>query len=255
MRLAGAAETRRVFVSLVAAAALHGTLFVAIDRLSTPADGNRTSGRDALRVEVTFARPAVSRHTLSDDRESANVARERSATPSEIPAPPEPPPAAAATDVLPPEVPRASARSENDPPESAPPPSVPTAAEPSSFTYDANDLPQRNAVPGDLADRSSEDRSARNTSSAADAFSTIEPERYVEPRYPEAAQRAGLEGTVALRLSVDGRGHVVSANITESSGIQALDTEAIRAARLWRFPRGEDDRESVHRIRFSLEER
>ncbi len=257
MRLTGATETRRVLISLLAATTLHGALFVAIGRLSPPMDDNESPGRDALRIEVSFARPVAASRTQHDERESATDGRRASTPLDETPLPPPATATAGSTGSLTPDGPIPPAANGNALHEPASSPQTPTDERLSSFTHDTDDLPERDIVSGDTADRSSADRSVRSTLSAAgttDAIPTIEPERYVEPRYPEAARRAGLEGTVALRLSVNGRGRVVSASITETSGVRALDTEALRAARLWRFPRGADDRESAHRIRFSLEE-
>ena len=47
-------------------------------------------------------------------------------------------------------------------------------------------------------------------------------------RYPRAAERAGLEGTVVLSVVVDAAGAVVSTVVFESSGHAALDRAAIR---------------------------
>ena len=249
MRRAGGAETRRVFVSVLVAATLHGALFVAIDRRVVPDAGVASSGRGALLVEVTFAPAATSRGTPREEHAAA-VAREAPTSLGEAP-PRSESISETANDASIPVEPSAAAGS-------VPPGAATAAAETSSFADHTTDLSTRDAVSDVPAERSVDGRSERNISSdaaRARAFPTIEPERYVEPRYPEAAQRAGLEGTVALRLSVDRRGRVVSARITESSGVRVLDTEALRAARLWRFPRGADDRQSVHRIRFSLEER
>lgn len=82
---------------------------------------------------------------------------------------------------------------------------------------------------------------------------SITPTRYVPPSYPEAARQAGMEGAVHLRFTIDRRGRPQDITVERSSGSQMLDQEAIRAARLWRFPRGDAGRETMHRIVFRLE--
>ncbi len=49
-------------------------------------------------------------------------------------------------------------------------------------------------------------------------------------RYPRMAERAGLEGTVELVLTYDGRGKFVEAKVRKSSGHKALDDAAVEAA-------------------------
>lgn len=49
-------------------------------------------------------------------------------------------------------------------------------------------------------------------------------------RYPRMAERAGLEGTVELVLTYDGRGKFVEAKVRKSSGHKSLDDAAIEAA-------------------------
>ncbi len=90
-------------------------------------------------------------------------------------------------------------------------------------------------------------------SSSPPAVPTIEPNRYIEPRYPEAARRNSIEGTVVILLRIDRRGRVEDVHLRQSSGTELLDQEALRTARMWRFPRGDGDRESLHRIVFKLE--
>ena len=78
--------------------------------------------------------------------------------------------------------------------------------------------------------------------------------RYTAPQYPEASRRRGETGTVEIEVTVDRRGRVTDHRVVASSGVAALDRAAIRAIRLWRFPRGSADRLSRHRIDFVLEE-
>jgi protein TonB len=78
--------------------------------------------------------------------------------------------------------------------------------------------------------------------------------RYTAPQYPEASRRRGETGSVEIVVTVDRRGRVTDHRVMVSSGVTALDQAAIRAIRLWRFPRGNADRLSRHRIDFVLEE-
>src|SRR3546814_18875191 len=53
------------------------------------------------------------------------------------------------------------------------------------------------------------------------------------PRYPPAAVRAGIEGTVILIIDVDAHGNVVDVSVERSSRNRALHRSAIPAARKW----------------------
>jgi protein TonB len=50
-------------------------------------------------------------------------------------------------------------------------------------------------------------------------------------RYPPDAARQGKQGVVHLRFRMDRRGRVLTAEVAESSGVPALDAEAIRTLR------------------------
>jgi periplasmic protein TonB len=56
-----------------------------------------------------------------------------------------------------------------------------------------------------------------------------------------------------ISLRIDRRGRVEDVQLSESSGFDLLDREALRAVRLWRFSREDAGRESVHRIVFRLD--
>lgn len=61
------------------------------------------------------------------------------------------------------------------------------------------------------------------------------------PTYPPALRRAGVEGTVRVRVAVGADGSVGDAEVAESSGHAALDEAAVEAARQWAFlPATED---------------
>lgn len=142
-----------------------------------------------------------------------------------------------------PEAPEAASTAVTDPlatPESSPGPSSP---EPRAASFGTP--PEARTPPG-----------ARETDTFRDTVPTppaIQPERYVEPRYPEAARRSAIEGAVVVSVRIDRRGRVEEVHLSESSGFDVLDREALRAVRLWRFSREEAGRESVHRIVFRLD--
>jgi protein TonB len=55
------------------------------------------------------------------------------------------------------------------------------------------------------------------------------------PTYPQAALRAGASGEVVLRIDVRADGMPGKVEIVSGSGNRALDREAVRAVRRWRF--------------------
>ena len=55
------------------------------------------------------------------------------------------------------------------------------------------------------------------------------------PRYPPSAQRAQIEGTVILVISIDAQGNVMDIEVEKSSRNRDLDRAAVDAARKWRF--------------------
>ncbi|MEA3390685.1 MAG: energy transducer TonB [Pseudomonadota bacterium] len=67
--------------------------------------------------------------------------------------------------------------------------------------------------------------------------------------YPAAARRAGQQGVVVLRLHMNRSGQVIDAWVEESSGIAAIDDEAVAAATraqpLPAFPAGWPERMSI----------
>lgn len=80
-----------------------------------------------------------------------------------------------------------------------------------------------------------------------------------KPEYPLAAQRAGSEGRVLLRVVVSETGDAVSLSVEKSSGYRILDLAAERAVMKWKFipaSRGRTNISSicVVPIRFNLQE-
>lgn len=57
----------------------------------------------------------------------------------------------------------------------------------------------------------------------------------VEPKYPQRALRAGIEGAVTLRFLVDTQGRPLQLSVYQSSGDNDLDAAALAAVQQWRF--------------------
>ena len=55
----------------------------------------------------------------------------------------------------------------------------------------------------------------------------------VQPNYPQMARIARIQGPVVLRMTIDTQG--IPTDVQVASGPHALQAEAVRAARLWRF--------------------
>ena len=74
------------------------------------------------------------------------------------------------------------------------------------------------------------------------------------PRYPPAALRSGITGTVILIISVDAQGNVTDVEVERSSRNRDLDRAAIQAARKWRFnPAQVDGVNSAGRVRVPVD--
>ncbi|HIY72118.1 MAG TPA: energy transducer TonB, partial [Candidatus Luteimonas excrementigallinarum] len=74
------------------------------------------------------------------------------------------------------------------------------------------------------------------------------------PRYPPAALRSGITGTVILIISVDAQGNVTDVEVERSSRNRDLDRAAIQAARKWRFnPAQVDGVASAGRVRVPVD--
>ncbi len=74
------------------------------------------------------------------------------------------------------------------------------------------------------------------------------------PRYPEAARRRGVEGTVSIRLHVAPDGRVIRAEVARSSGSALLDEAAREALSTWGGPPARDGRPLESAIRFALQD-
>lgn len=56
-----------------------------------------------------------------------------------------------------------------------------------------------------------------------------------EPNYPRAARMRGMQGVVQLKVLVDENGRALKIVLSDSSGFNILDREAIRTVEQWRF--------------------
>ena len=65
------------------------------------------------------------------------------------------------------------------------------------------------------------------------------------PKYPPAALRAGITGTVVLIIDVDASGNVTNVSVEKSSRNRDLDRAAMDAARKWRFNPGSQGGQKV----------
>jgi TonB family protein len=58
---------------------------------------------------------------------------------------------------------------------------------------------------------------------------------YIPPEYPQMAIRKGIQGTVVIRLNVNGKGIVTSVDLVKSSESLLLDQTVLSAAKTWTF--------------------
>lgn len=56
-----------------------------------------------------------------------------------------------------------------------------------------------------------------------------------DPQYPEEARRAGVEGTVTVRIEIKENGQPGEIAVVRSSGRASFDAAAVEAVRSWRF--------------------
>lgn len=74
------------------------------------------------------------------------------------------------------------------------------------------------------------------------------------PRYPPAAARSGIEGTVVLVVDIDAAGNVTNVAVDRSSRNRDLDRAAMDQARRWRFhPAIEEGQPAPARIRVPVD--
>ena len=152
-------------------------------------------------------------------------------------APPPPPPVDLAEVMLPPPPPPAPAA--EPPPELAEKPPEPPREV-------AEAPPERRSPPRQSAPQTAAPQPVRLNAAlqGMESFTlegrTTPPEapdaaRNRRPNYPEASRRRGEQGVVRVELLVDPSGRVVDVRVLESSGFSALDAEAVKTVRDWRF--------------------
>ena len=62
--------------------------------------------------------------------------------------------------------------------------------------------------------------------------------RMPKPNYPSACRKAGQQGRVVVNFTVDERGYVVNVSLASSCAYSALNEEALRTVRRWKFKPG-----------------
>lgn len=86
-----------------------------------------------------------------------------------------------------------------------------------------------------------EEQSIPQTSAADKSVATVDSDKYADylknpkPSYPMGPYRAGIEGTVWLRVQVLEDGGVGAVEIAQSSGNDELDQSALNTVKKWRF--------------------
>ena len=86
-----------------------------------------------------------------------------------------------------------------------------------------------------------EQQTIPQTSTADKSAATVDSDKYADylknpkPSYPMGPYRAGIEGTVWLRVQVLEDGSVGSVEISQSSGNEELDQSALTTVKKWRF--------------------
>ena len=70
------------------------------------------------------------------------------------------------------------------------------------------------------------------------------PTKKVEPVYPENVKKLGIEGTVMLNAVLDKNGNVVKVEVKKSL-YPALDNEAVKALKQWKFKPAKNDNKPI----------
>lgn len=107
------------------------------------------------------------------------------------------------------------------------------------------------AIPNDehTSDAASE-RDSRDYEASVDITS----KNMNPPKYPPAAARAGVQGTVILIVDVDANGNVTNVMVEASSRNRDMDSAAMDAAREWRFNPGQSNgRKAAGKIRVPVD--
>lgn len=85
-------------------------------------------------------------------------------------------------------------------------------------------------------DQANRDTQRRTTASVGTRLQAPRPlANNPSPKYPTAALRSGIGGTVMVRAEVDATGRAVDVDVVQRSGHRELDRAALSAVRQWRF--------------------
>jgi TonB family protein len=136
------------------------------------------------------------------------------------------------------------------------------ASEPSSYALPGFELSSEAALPagtavGDEGSGDGEDHGDLGPPSAAPDVQAKPRGSVVEPDYPPELERRGIEGDVVVLVWLDEHGHVLVAEVVESSGYEAFDHNAEMAAQRQAWTPAMQDGEPIsskrrYRIRFRL---
>lgn len=217
----------RFFYALLAAVAFHAVLGALIALYIDLSDGPDESARlDLSAVELSLS---------EEELDSAEPAV-RSMPAAEVPPPPvqeperpeiEPPDAFVADKA--PEI------------ESV---TVPDAEVPAPPKMDMPPLPPARPVEKEAVERPREDKPTSRASEASEsAPAPVQAKvdemprlrRTIRPNYPKASRERGEKGSVRLRIGINARGLVETAEVVASTGFKLLDEAALKAVKAARF--------------------
>lgn len=252
-------DNRRFFLSLGVALLAHLALGAA---LSIPPQEGAPREREYQLLQVTLT-PGTTPGTEQARPEESGAAERAAPPPKPATAEVEEGPENSKTSSADEEVPREEPLEEAPPPTTATPlESLPEPTEPAGSSEESQKSVNTEAAGPAEATLPPRTASLLNTEAGSPSegngpvgndLPTLEPTRYVAPEYPEPARQAGWTGTVTIELTIGRRGRVERMELIESSGHHPLDEAAMRAVRLWRFPRGDAGERSLHRFDFRLE--
>ena len=122
--------------------------------------------------------------------------------------------------------------------------SIPVAVKDTPSVVTTGDLADASASSNETSAASTQPASTGSTNSTTNnAVSSGKPSGIIAPRilskvspsYPEVARRAGIEGTVVLKIQIFENGRADNISIARSSGNEELDDVAIATIRQWQF--------------------
>lgn len=235
-----AEDTRRLLYAATIAIVFHGAVFVGIDRWEqNEAASSQSPETQSIRIDFTTVRKRPAPPVSPAAAQSVPVKRQETQPVS----PPESqlvsPTDAPVSSDLPSPLHEESSPQDNQ--------EAPVTAESAIGTTAAS----QPATPGAVGEEVPVPAADGNEKRAGPEIAAV---THPEPNYPEAARRAGVEGTVVVSLQIDRRGRPRDIELRESSGSTLLDREVLRTIRLWRFSRDHHGKTTVQRFVFLLEE-